>query len=72
MCQLLFEPRPTGWGMSTNLFSLPVGTEFVVLNGKWDGEIVLDRNNNKAICAKLSGKIIEINSNLHLAIKIKE
>lgn len=34
----------TGWGMTTDIYLLPIGTKFYVNNGAWHGEIVEHEN----------------------------
>ncbi|MGG1263754.1 hypothetical protein [Brevibacillus laterosporus] len=57
-----------------NLFHLPVGTKFYVLNGAWDGQIIEEDGIKKLLVAD-TGKKIELTEEIgkyDLDITIKE
>ena len=62
-----------GYGLTTDIYMLPVGTEFKVVNGHWDGKII-EENGRKKLLVLATGKKIELKEDRYysLVIKIKE
>ncbi|WP_394863240.1 hypothetical protein [Paraclostridium bifermentans] len=54
-----------------SVIDLPVGTKFHVINGNWDGEIVLS-NGNKCVRNEKGVYTIQPNTNYNLNIHIHE
>lgn len=60
-----------GYGKTTDIYNLEVGTRFRVSNGAWDGEIV-EKDGAKCIHVIDTGKVIELKPNKDYSLVIFE
>jgi hypothetical protein len=68
----IFSSEGMLYGTTTDIYMLPIGTKFTVVNGMWNGEIV-EKNNKKHMCIE-GDKLVELQDEYDycLAIRINE
>jgi len=59
-----------GYGMTTDIYLLPVGTEFLVKNGAWYGTII-QKNNEKYLLVNKTKKEIKIEEHRDYQLSIQ-